>query len=187
MTLPARVPAGRTAFTLENHGAEPHEVRFLRLAAPHTIDDFVTWQKSRSADSGVARPVGRHRQRRTRAEGGLRRHAGHGIVRGPVRRLLARRHVASGEGNVRLAQVEPGGVPAPAPDADLTVVLSDHHFLLSAPVTAGRPVCTCAIPVPSRISARHQAARRDQRVPGTRLVRSREPRRASGTARRRGD
>jgi hypothetical protein len=46
LSLPARLPAGRTAFTRENRGAELHEVRFLRLAAPHTVDDFVTWQKS---------------------------------------------------------------------------------------------------------------------------------------------
>ena len=25
-------------------------------------------------------------------------------------------------------QVDPGGVPAPAPDADLNVVLGDHHY-----------------------------------------------------------
>jgi hypothetical protein len=46
MSLPARLPAWRTAFTLDNRGAEPHEVRFLCRAAPQAVDNFVAWQKS---------------------------------------------------------------------------------------------------------------------------------------------
>jgi hypothetical protein len=43
-----------------------------------------------------------------------------------------------------LLAANPGDAGAPALDADLNVVLSDHHFLLSAPVTAGRYLLLCA-------------------------------------------
>jgi hypothetical protein len=140
MSLPAHLPAGRTGFTLNNRGTEPHEVRFLRLAAPHTLDDFVTWQKS-------GRPIPEWLV----PSGGIGSVAP-GLTADYVATLTAGSYVvlcgdSSPDGTSHLAkgmftalQVDPGGVPAPAPDADLMVVLSDHHFLLSAPVPGGRPV-----------------------------------------------
>src|SRR5262249_42460735 len=46
LALPARVPSGLSTFALTNKGAEPHYVRFVRLADGHTVDDFAAWQKS---------------------------------------------------------------------------------------------------------------------------------------------
>jgi hypothetical protein len=128
MALPARLPAGRTAFTLDNRGAEPHEVRFLRLAAPHTVDDFVAWQKS-----GLPIPAW------LVPSGGIASVAP-GLTADYVAALTAGSYVvlcgdSSPDGTSHLAkgmfaalQVDPGGVPAPAPDADLNVVLGDHHY-----------------------------------------------------------
>ena len=140
LTLPAHVHAGRTAFTLDNRGTEPHEVRFLRLAAPHTVDDFTAWQKSGQPIPEWLVP-----------SGGIGSVAP-GLTVDYVATLTAGSYVvlcgdSSPDGTSHLAkgmlaamQVDPDGASAPAPDADLTVVLTDHHFLLSAPVSAGRPV-----------------------------------------------
>src|ERR1700722_12856118 len=46
IAMPAHIPAGLVDFTLENHGSEAHEIRFVRLGGKHTFDDFVAWQKS---------------------------------------------------------------------------------------------------------------------------------------------
>ena len=46
LSLPAQIPSGITTFAFENNGSEPHHVRFVRVAAGHTMDDFVAWQKA---------------------------------------------------------------------------------------------------------------------------------------------
>src|SRR5262249_56864104 len=53
LTMPARVPAGLTTFTFENKGKEPHYVRFVKIAAGHTMDDFVAWQKEGEKAGGA--------------------------------------------------------------------------------------------------------------------------------------
>src|SRR5215510_7788956 len=49
LTMPAKIPAGLTTFTFENKGAEPHYVRFVRIAPGHSLDDFTAWQKTGGA------------------------------------------------------------------------------------------------------------------------------------------
>ena len=46
VALPARVSAGAVSFTVANTGTAPHDVRFVRLAAGHTLDQFKTWKAS---------------------------------------------------------------------------------------------------------------------------------------------
>jgi hypothetical protein len=46
ISIPAAIPAGLVTFVFENKGAEPHYVRFVKIGAGHTMDDFVAWQKS---------------------------------------------------------------------------------------------------------------------------------------------
>jgi len=46
ISIPARIPSGLVTFAFENKGTEPHYVRFVRIGAGHTMDDFVTWQKT---------------------------------------------------------------------------------------------------------------------------------------------
>ena len=57
-TLPERVPAGVTAFTFQNHGEQPHSIRFLRIGAGHTFDDFTAWQKTGGAPPEWLEPSG---------------------------------------------------------------------------------------------------------------------------------
>ena len=140
LTLPAHVPAGRIAFTLDNRGSEPHAVRFLRLADRHTFDDFVAWQKSGAAIPAWLVP-----------SGGIGTVAP-GLTTDYVATLTAGSYVVlcaspSADGTPHVAkgmvaplQIDAGGVGVPAPEADVTVVLSDHHFLLSAPVPGGHPI-----------------------------------------------
>jgi hypothetical protein len=140
LSLPAHLRAGRMAFTLDNRGSEPHDVRFLRLAGRHTVDDFVAWQKSGAAIPAWLVP-----------SGGIGTVAP-GLSADYIATLAAGSYVVlcgypSPDGTPHTAkgmfaplQIEAGGAGIPAPEADLTVTLSDHHFLLSAPVPAGHPI-----------------------------------------------
>jgi hypothetical protein len=140
ISMPARVSAGLIAFTLENRGSEPHDVRFIRLAGGHTVDDFATWQKSGQPIPAWLVPSG-----------------GIGAVAPGLREeyivsLTAGSYVAlcsypsadgtphADKGMFTPLQVEPGGAAAVPPEADLTVTLSDHHFQLSNPVPGGHPL-----------------------------------------------
>ena len=136
LTLPAHVHAGRTAFTLDNRGAEPHEVRFLRLAAPHAVDDFVAWQKSGQPIPEWLEPAG-----------GIGSVAP-GLTVDYVATLTAGPYVvlcgdSSPDGTSHLAkgmfaavQVDPDGASAPAPDAEAW---------FSAELTPGRYLLMCAV------------------------------------------
>ena len=142
MTLPAHVHAGRTAFTLDNRGAEPHEVRFV-CVWPRRTPSTISWRgrnrvrpfPTGSCPSGGIGSVAPGLTATTSPR------STPAILRGAVRYSVARRDAASGEGDVRARCRSIGRrVRGRAPEADLTVVLSDHHFLLSAPMPAGRPV-----------------------------------------------
>ncbi len=52
LSMPAQIPSGLVTFSFENDGTEPHYVRFVRIGAGHTMDDFVAWQKAGGAIPG---------------------------------------------------------------------------------------------------------------------------------------
>ena len=49
LALPPRLPAGRSQFSFENRGREPHYFRLMRLGDGKGIADFLEWRKSRTA------------------------------------------------------------------------------------------------------------------------------------------
>jgi hypothetical protein len=140
ITMPAQISAGLTAFTLENRGAEPHDVRFVRIAGTHTIDDFAAWQKSGKAIPDWLVP-----------SGGIGTVAP-GLHQEYIMALDAGAYVAlcsypsqdgtphSEKGMFAPLTVDAGGAAAARPEADVTVTLTDHHFQLTAPMEGPHPL-----------------------------------------------
>lgn len=140
ITMPAHIKAGLTAFTLDNRGAEPHDVRFVRLGATHTVDDFAAWQKSGKPIPDWLVP-----------SGGIGTVAP-GLHQEYIMSLDAGAYVAlcsypsqdgtphAEKGMFTALTVDAGGAAAARPEADVTVTLSDHHFQLSAPMEGPHPL-----------------------------------------------
>jgi len=130
VTLPPRIPAGVTAFTIENGGSAPHDVRFVKLNDGHTFEQFKTWKESGTpipqwlVSSGGIGAIGPGTSVEFRAS----LTAGSYVVLSDDRRSTP-------------LQVTAARAPAVAqPESDLTVRLHDHGFQLTAPVPAGRPL-----------------------------------------------
>jgi hypothetical protein len=140
LSMPAHIPAGLTRVAFENKGHEPHYVRFVRIAAGHTHDDFVAWQKAGGAipDWLVS-------------AGGVGT-VSPGMTEELTLTLAAGSYVAlctypSPDGVPHLRkgmyapfEAGPAASPEKAPDSDLTLTLHDHGFQLNAPVSSGKPV-----------------------------------------------
>jgi len=140
LTLPPEIPSGITTFTFENKGSEPHYLRFVRLGAGHSMDDFVAWQKS-----GTPIPEW------LVSSGGIGT-----VAPGMIEEFTA--SLAEGAYAVICTYPSPDGTPhvakgmyaplrvgprksaeTPPPSEDLTVTMHDHGFQLTAPVPGGRP------------------------------------------------
>jgi hypothetical protein len=141
IAMPAHIPAGLVNFTLENHGSEPHEIRFVRLAGKHTFDDFVAWQKSgtqipdwlSTAGGMAAVGPGRHQEYIMSLEAG-------------TYAVLCSYPSENGtphtdKGMFAALTVDAGAsAAAPPADADITITLTDHHFQLTAPFDGPHPL-----------------------------------------------
>ena len=141
IVLPAHVASGLVAFTLDNRGSEPHEIRLVRVTGTHTFDDFVQWQKSGQPIPDWLEPAG-----------GLAAVAP-GLHQKYVMSLDPGTYVAldsypSADGTPHsvkglFAQVIVDKATGPAsapPEADITIAMTDHHFLLTAPFEAPHPM-----------------------------------------------
>ncbi|HYM24239.1 MAG TPA: hypothetical protein VEU08_13565 [Vicinamibacterales bacterium] len=130
VSMPARIPSGITLFAVENSGSAPHDLRFVKIGAGHTVDEFKAWKES-------GKPIPEW----------LVSSGGMGAI-GPAAKADYRASLAPGSyvaisDDKRFApvQVTTARGPAPAqPEADLTVRLHDHGFQLTAPVPSGRPL-----------------------------------------------
>lgn len=140
LSLPAKIPSGIASFTFENKGAEPHYVRFVRVAKGHTMDDFVAWQKSgapipdwleSSGGIGTVAPGMTEEFTTTLAAGTYAAICTYPAADGTP-------HVA--KGMYAPLEVGPDASAERAPSSeDLTVTMHDHGFQLTAPVPAGKP------------------------------------------------
>lgn len=138
LAMPDRIPSGMTTFTLVNKGSEPHSVRFVRIGAGRTFEDFVAWQKTTapipdwlissggigavapgsSEDFTAPLPPGTYAAICTYPSAGGAPH----LQKGMFARLDVGPEVSSER----------------SPEEDLTLTLHDHGFQLNAPVTQGK-------------------------------------------------
>ena len=138
LSLPPRITAGLTTFSVENTGKEPHDVRFVLLKDKHTIEDVAAWLKAGGAvpawmatvgGVGALGPGAREEYTFNVAPGSYVVLCGHRSDDGVTH--------AERSGFAAL-QVESGKSTLRPPDADRIVSLRDHGFQLTAPVDSGR-------------------------------------------------
>ena len=130
VSMPARIPSGVAAFTVENAGSAAHDLRFVKIGPGHTLDQFKAWK-----DSGKPIPEW------------LTSSGGMGAIP-PAAKAEYRASLAAGSyvaisDDKRYAALQVTAARGPAlaqPEADLTVRLHDHGFQLTAPVPSGRPL-----------------------------------------------
>jgi len=130
LTMPAQIPAGMVAFAVTNTGSVAHDLRFVRISAGHTFDQFKVWK-----ESGKAIPDW------------LVSSGGVGAI-GPSMTVDYAASLPSGSYAVladnRMAQALTVTTAKAAavnlPEADVTIRLHDHGFQLTAPVPPGRPL-----------------------------------------------
>jgi hypothetical protein len=142
ITTPAHIPAGLVAFTLDNHGSEPHEVRFIRLVAPHTFEDFVAWQKSGQPIPDWLAPAGGIGA----VAPGLAQDYWVSLEPGAYVALCSypsedgTSHMSKGQFAAFMVDKASAVTTTTMPEADVTVSLMDHHFQLTAPFESHRPL-----------------------------------------------
>jgi hypothetical protein len=138
LSLPPRLTAGLTTFSVENTGTGPHDVRFARVTDRHTLADVAAWLKTGGAvppwlvtagGAGALAPGTKEEYTFTIAPGLYVVLCGHrgddGVTHGE-KGGFAPLQVDAGTSTLRLA------------DADRIVTLRDHGFQLTAPVEGGR-------------------------------------------------
>jgi hypothetical protein len=143
LTLPDRLPAGLTTFTFENHGDQPHSIRFLRLGDGKTFDDFTAWQKNGGAPPAWLEPSGGIAPIPPKASEQYTTTltAGRYVVLCTYPAENGQTHVD--KGMIARLQVDAasGATTTRAPaEADITLRMRDHGFQLTAPVSGGRPL-----------------------------------------------
>ena len=140
LAMPAAIPSGLNTFAFENKGAEPHYVRFVRIASGHTFEDFSNWQKSgtpipdwliSSGGIGTVAPGMTEEFTATLAAGSYAAICTYPMPDGTP-------HVAKGMSTALQVGPDASAEHAPA-NEDLTVTMHDHGFQLTAPVPPGRP------------------------------------------------
>jgi hypothetical protein len=132
VTMPARIGSGTIAFAIANNGSAPHDVRFVKLNAGHTLDQFKAWKES-------GKPIPEWLV----SSGGVGA-IGPGMTVEYTASLAAGSYVVlSDDRRLQALQVAARGAAAAPPETmtpDLTVRLHDHGFQLTAPVPSGRPL-----------------------------------------------
>ena len=138
ITLPPRITAGLTTFSVENAGTGPHDARFVRITGTHTVADVSAWLKAGGAvpewlvtagGAGALAPGGKEEYTFNIAPGSYVVLCGH---RGDDGATHAER------GGFTALQVDAGKSTLRPPDADRIVTLRDHGFQLTAPIEGGR-------------------------------------------------
>ena len=128
LTAPAQTAAGLTTITFENKTAEPHAIRLVRLAAPHTVDDLAAFLKT-----GGAPPAW------LQTAGGIAPLAP-GLSEEFSAMLTAGSYaVVDGERFAPL-RVENAPTTLPAIKGDIEVRVFDHGFQFGAPIEGPRPM-----------------------------------------------
>jgi hypothetical protein len=130
VSMPATITAaGPLLLTIANTGTGPHDLRFVRLSAGHTLDQFKAWKES-------GKPIPEWLV----SAGGVAA-IGAGSTAEYIASFAAGSYVVLSDNRVFQAlQVSAGrGGGVKPPDSDLTVTLHDHGFQLTAPVPSGRP------------------------------------------------
>jgi len=126
VTAPAQIAAGLTTFTVENHSTAPHALRFVKLTAPHTADEFGTFLKT-----GGKPPAW------ISTAGGVATLAPNRSEDYTITIAAGTYVIVDGD---RYAPLRVTGTPAKAapPAADVNVKLRDHNFQLNAPFSSGK-------------------------------------------------
>ena len=138
ISIPAVIPAGLVTFAFENKGAEPHDVRFVRIGGGHTMDDFGAWQKAGGAipdwlqSSGGAGTVAP----------GMTEEFTITLDAGKYVALCSYPSKDGGGAHLQkgmYASVDVGPLLShvTAPSEDLTLTMHDHGFQLTAPIDSG--------------------------------------------------
>jgi len=138
LSLPPRLTAGLTTFSVENTGTGPHDVRFARITDTHTVADVAAWLKTGGAvpswlvtagGAGALMPGAKEEYTFNVAPGSY-------IVLCTHRGDDGATHAE--KGGYAALQVDAGTSTLRAPVADRIVTLRDHGFQLTAPVEGGR-------------------------------------------------
>jgi hypothetical protein len=138
LSLPVQIPSGLVTFSFENNGTEPHSVRFVRIGAGHSMDDFVAWQKAggaipdwleSSGGVGALAPGRKEEFTITLAAGRYVALCTYPSKDGGAQHLE--------KGMFARVEVGPAVSGATPPPADLTLTMHDHGFQLTAPISSG--------------------------------------------------
>lgn len=138
ITLPPRLTAGLTTFSVENTGTGPHDLRFVQLKDTHTIEDVAAWLKAGGAvpawmatagGAGALAPGGKAEYTFNIAPGAYVVLCGHRGGDGATH---------AEKGGFTALQVDAGKSTLRAPEADRIITLRDHGFQLTAPIESGR-------------------------------------------------
>jgi hypothetical protein len=139
-SLPAQIASGTSTFAFENAGREPHDLRFVQIAAGHTMDEFVAWQKTdapipdwlvSSGGIGAVAPGRTEEYTASLAAGAY-------VVICTYPAPDGASHLR--KGMYAALRVGPETSTDRPPAEDITITLHDHGFQLNAPVTGGKPV-----------------------------------------------
>jgi len=133
---PDTLPAGWTSFHLMNSGSEPHHLIVVRLPEGKSLADVMGGPGMPpdvvfAGGPNVATPGGT-------AEATVELEPGRYTILCVIPSTDGQPHVA--KGMVKEVTVVAADGPTAAPEADLTITLSDYAFTASGPLTAGRHV-----------------------------------------------
>jgi hypothetical protein len=138
ISLPPRITAGLTTFSVENTGTGQHDARFVRITDKHTMADVSAWLKTggpvpawlvTAGGAGALAPGGKEEYTFTIAPGSYVVLCGHRGDDGVTH---------AEKGAFAALQVDAGKSTLRPPQADRSVTLRDHGFQLTAPVEGGR-------------------------------------------------
>ena len=135
---PSEIPAGLTAFRLENHGKELHHLVIARLDQGRTLDSLLAALKHPGPPPAWLHFVGGPNATEPGAESyaSTMMQSGHYAVMCFIPTAAGVPHVAKGMiGSLEVTPSTGPGANPPAPD--LVIKLNDYSFDLSAPLTPG--------------------------------------------------
>ncbi len=138
---PKTLKPGATTFRLINDGKELHHLNLIKLAKGKTFRDFAESMKVEGPPpiwiTGVGGPNPANPG--TTAEATLMLEPGEYVMICVIPSPGERAPHAS-KGMIRSFTVSEGSESTPMPKGDLTIVLTDYHFGISKPLTAGKHV-----------------------------------------------
>ena len=126
VTAPTQIAAGLTTFTIENHATAPHALRFVKLSAPHTSDEFGAFLRSGGKPPAWISTVG-----------GVATLAPSRSEDYTITIAAGSYVIVDGDRFVPLRVTGPAAKAQP-PAADVNVRLRDHGFQLNAPLSSGK-------------------------------------------------